>query len=96
MKRTILFLCVGLLGGCSDKYDRHLVCKDNYNVVVVDTTDLYQGPIQYETAWSWTTSSDGTYHEISVPPHLCTYEARLIRTKALTQSEPVFAERPAP
>lgn len=63
------------VSGCTSERHRHLTCTDGDGNTVADTHDLSREPRQFPMAWSWWTTSDDGYHEVSVPPHICRYES---------------------
>lgn len=94
-KTSILFVALTAIAcGCEEKV-KHLVCYDETGAVIVDTTDLRQPPHHTETAWTWHTKGRTEYHQISVPPHKCTYEEYEVGKKPSTQQpKAVLAEAP--
>jgi hypothetical protein len=85
MRHTTLFAAILACTCCGERH-RHLVCADGDGNVVVDTRDLKAPPEHYPTAWGWWTKRNESYHMISVPPHVCTYESHWV--EEATQAPP--------
>ena len=78
MKYALLFITLSAASACcgggknSSPDTQHLVCTDPNGNVVVDTWDLKDDPLQFDTHWKWY-DKDGNEYEISAPPALCFY-----------------------
>jgi len=86
---VLLFAC-----SCCEAVERdhHLRCTDDDGNVVIDTHDLRSAPMQNETAWRWKNADGSEYTEISVPPHKCVYEAKLMTFSEAPEAPPTWGE----
>jgi len=48
--------------------------------------------MQNETAWRWKNADGSEYTEISVPPHKCVYEAKLMTFSEAPEAPPTWGE----
>jgi len=69
-----------------------VTCRDESGEIVMQTEDVGEKPTVEGTTWSWRDREMKKYTMVSVPPHKCVYEAKLMTFSEAPEAPPTWGE----